>query len=222
LERMQQDGQVVRNEAGRWSIGLSAHTNGRAVGFRALCFQTPRVPMTRAMSLGLGPRHPHSRAAAPRDQRKTCDGVGRVVGTGKRAIRGFQLALRIQVRRLSSPLFPNSAGPDDQGDVPGPGARHPHSRAAAVLYRRARRGRHPAGSRRRRSCGGAEGKPAGRRGASGCIGCRPRPRWELQIPAHEKPTYDPPQPMLLMRLAGRPRASPGRRPPAIWRRARVR
>ena len=98
------------------------------------------------------------------------------MGTGKRAIRGFQLALRIQVRRLSSPLFPNSAGPDDQGDVPGPGARHPHSRAAAVLYRRARRGRHSAGSRRRRSCGGAEGKPAGRRGASGCIGRRPRPR----------------------------------------------
>jgi hypothetical protein len=33
LERMEQDGQVVRNEAGRWSIGLSAvpHTNGRAV-----------------------------------------------------------------------------------------------------------------------------------------------------------------------------------------------
>ena len=72
-----------------------------------------------------------------------------------------------------------------------------------------RRGRHPAGSRRRRSCGGAEGKPAGRRSASGCIGRRPRPRWELQIPAHEKPTYDPSQPMLLMRLAGRPRASPG-------------
>jgi len=85
-----------------------------------------------------------------------------------------------------------------------------------------RRGRHPAGSRRRRSCGGAEGKPAGRRSASGCIGRRPRPRWELQIPAHEKPTYDPSQPMLLMRLAGRPRASPGRRPPAVWRRARVR
>ena len=33
LERMQQDGQVVRSEAGRWSIGRSAvlHTNGRAV-----------------------------------------------------------------------------------------------------------------------------------------------------------------------------------------------
>ena len=32
LERMEQDGQVVRSEAGRWSIGLSApHTNGRAV-----------------------------------------------------------------------------------------------------------------------------------------------------------------------------------------------
>ena len=30
-------------------------------------------------------------------------------------------------------------GPDDQGELPGPGARHPHSRAAAVLYRRARR-----------------------------------------------------------------------------------
>ena len=33
LERMEQDGRVVRSEAGRWSIGFSAvpHTNGRAV-----------------------------------------------------------------------------------------------------------------------------------------------------------------------------------------------
>jgi hypothetical protein len=77
-------------------------------------------------------------------------------------------------------------GPDDQGDVPGPGARHPHSRAAAVLLTTAA---HSASgrSRRRRSRGVAEGKPAGRRrrgrdvavAAGGVIGGEffPKRRW---------------------------------------------